>query len=460
MNKLEIPINRAETFFLQVLHLKDVKPAPYSFEKYDLKEFDPTNPEETEIEKGYFEPDIYDVLLDSYKLPLFRCQNYDDQLLSIQPILYKFEGDILIIGLHAKLLSGDKLFLGNWLRFIEAFRWVHLRKFQESTWDEKYVKLVDPKPKWLTCESNSITGRQIISLAFEGIFAREINLENDALFKNLGRLFVSSYLDLDKEITDEDFYHILYVDRPEGLKGYSDPLPSESKFRDDLKNNTYSRWVHHKEYLGFTSYSFCFTITPNKERAANIKNESFLIYFKTRYHILYLIALLELSIQARFNVELNIVLKESDKDSKNFNYLAEKIADLLRELLTVNSKTWFGQVTLDIQPRELFNLARKVLQTDKLHDQILSKLSQMDEFLDSKTQLSITKRMDSLQKIITPLLILTATLTISQNDSVAKLFNKLNSWLSWPDWLVFILVVGIITFGFSWLLTKVLWRNK
>lgn len=470
MNDLAIPIQQAETFFLQVLRLKDAQPSATAFSKYSLKKFDPMNPRESEPEQGYFEADVYDVLLATYKLPEFRCQNYNKQLLSIQPILYQLEGEIFILALHTKFLSAENPAMGDWLRFVEAFRWVQLRKFQEGTWKEKIVKSVEPLPEWLKDEKEELTARRIISVAFQKMFEREIDLQNDALFKNYGKLFVSQFLDLENDILEEDFYHILFVDRPVGLSGYGDPLPSEIVFKDELENNTYKRWIHQHQYFGFTGYSFCFVITPDEGRSKGIGNEQFLQYFQTRYQILYVIALLELSIQTRFIYELNNALKSdqnSGKEKKSRLFMMEKISTLREELLIINSKTWFGRIAQETQPRELFNLARKVLQTDKLHEEILSKISQLDEYQEGKiqleiaqSQLSISKRLDLLQKIIVPFLVAGVIIALLQNNALYNCLKNGFSYLRIYEDVGYVFVVAILTTLISFIINKFVWRKR
>jgi len=352
----------------------------------------------------YFEKEVYRLFSAGIFTPTqpLKAKTVEHELVvEVTPVIYVLSAQVLLIAIRIEFATKGGSRLDQVMRFVEAFRVCKLRQFHGLQEKPRLltVELTEESRRLEFDDRNQVTwGFDLVTRAFKLATGREPT-DDDIVFGNFAKLFVSLFYNVGSELTPEDRFHIINIDRPanpENPHDWKDPLPAKELVSQCLLENTYPRWEEQKQSFAFMPFAFTMFLEPFDDDRPAV--DKFARDFEFRYHVIYIVLLTELTFLQDINSRLARleVKKLSSKD------LANEVASLRRELLKFSNSIWSSRISYEIQPSELFDLGKRVLGLEKLYSEVHDKLSEYDQYLQAKTQERLNSGLWLLQYLFLP----------------------------------------------------------
>lgn len=419
----QIHVEQAVVFFIHCFRIPEtVEQISANLSHHGYHAIDGLNPKPPQ--DIYFEPEVYQLFRTGIFTPPkpLRAKAVEHELsVEVTPVIYVLSAHLMLIALRVEFARDIPPRLDHVMRFVEAFRVSKLRQFQG----------LQEKPRLLTVEiteeskqlefgdDNQVTwGFGLAARVFK-LAAGRLPTENDIVFGNFAKLFTSLFYSVSSELSPNDRFQIINIDRPanpENPKDWKDPLPAADVIAQCLQKNTYPRWEHQKQFFSFMPYAFSMFLEPFA--GDRLPAESLARNFERRYHIIYVLLLAEMTFLQ------NLCNRLARLEARNLSNkeLGFEVADLRRELLKFSNSIWSSRISYEVQPSELFQLGREVLGLEKLYDEASKKLSEYDEYLETLQQGRLAKNLGLLQWGLVPVAIGSFLLGLLQ-------FEFIKDWL-------------------------------
>jgi hypothetical protein len=200
-----------------------------------------------------------------------------------------------------------------------------------------------------------------------------------------------------------DFVRLAYMDE----QGASRTLPYGRLFLADFeKNHCYDRFWD--PATGWNTRYLCsgysFVMVGQYEQCASDEHPGFfmdneagaLAHFRYHYFQLGLLAHLQEASLLVLLQELSNAIRDYDEDKAKDT--ENKIRELRRRVARFAARYWFTEVTNHVQGRELFNLWRRHLDSDKLYGEVREQIDLVDRLLSDERQERLESWRDKMQK--------------------------------------------------------------
>jgi len=234
-NKLhQTEVEHAVVFFIHCFRMKEN--AEQIIARLHVKGYqavDGLNPKPpTDI---YFEHEVYQLFRAGIFTPPepLRAKTIEHELpVEITPVIYVLSAHVVLVALRVEFTKTPVPRLDRVMRFVEAFRVCKLRQFQGLQEKPRLltVELTEESRQLEFNDRNQVTwGFDLVARVFKLAVGRAPT-EDDIVFGNFAKLFVSLFYQVNAELTPEDRFHIINIDipsNPDNPKDYKDPVPAK-----------------------------------------------------------------------------------------------------------------------------------------------------------------------------------------------------------------------------------------
>jgi hypothetical protein len=203
--------------------------------------------------------------------------------------------------------------------------------------------------------------------------------------------------------------------------------------RPFLKKHSYDRWLDDGTRFLFTNYSFAVVGNPSWYFANPIQT-----HFRRHYFQLGLLVTLQQTALSALSA-----WTASAGDETDIAVRRARLSRLHESFLMFSHSFWFGVVSNQLQPREMYDMWQRHVGTPKLYDEVNSQLGGAAEFMETLEQTSNADAATRLSGVATLAAIIGLPATVLSLFDSSSLFHKFADGCRWYDGGVLLAAVGI-----------------